>query len=140
MFPKIVDFFMWKLWNFMIFYQNQWKTKENHWFPLFFNGFPLFFIDFDQKSWKILIFNQILFFIFVFVFCFFLFLIINTFSKLGKNIINEFPMKFCVDTGTTGSLDCENNPEPLQLTDSHYFSRDCLALKKTLLYIYKIIL
>ena len=42
------------------------------------------------------------------------------------------PMKFCVDTGTTGPLDCENSPEPLQLTDWHYFSRDCLGLKKNI--------
>ena len=33
----------------MILGQNQWKTKE-------INGFPLFFIDFDQKSWKLLFF------------------------------------------------------------------------------------
>ena len=34
---------------FMILGQNQWKTKE-------INGVPLFFMDFDKKSWKIVIF------------------------------------------------------------------------------------
>ena len=54
------------------------------------------------------------------------------FLKLNKNIRRELLVKFCIDTGATGSLDCENSPEPLQLTDWHYFSKDFLRLKKNI--------
>ena len=35
------------------------------------------------------------------------------FLKLNKNIRNRFPVKFCIDTGATGPLSCENSKNTL---------------------------
>ena len=59
---------------------------------------------------------------------------IKTFSKLYKNIKNEFPIEFCVDIGVAGSLQHKNSPKSLKRQNYRYFSRIYPPLKKTLLY------